>query len=163
MNDAPAVTVPSGQTVAEDGSVYFGAIQVSDVDAGETAGATVRVTLTVDNGVLFVSTAVPGGLVGGNVQQQQQPQRHPDRHAGGDQQDSRRTPPACSIGRPRISSAAISVNVTVSDLGNTGQPGAQTTVTTFTIAVTPSNDRAVGGQRSRAWAIRPSPSARIRC
>ena len=58
VNDPPQLALPGGLTVAEDASAYFAAIQVSDVDAGETVGATVRVTLTVDNGVLLVSTGI---------------------------------------------------------------------------------------------------------
>ena len=106
MNDAPQVTVPGGQTVAEDASAYFGAIQVSDVDAGETAGATVRVTLTVDNGVLLVSTAVPGGLTGGNVSNNNSRSVVLTGTLAA-MNKTLSTPPACSIGRRRISSAAI--------------------------------------------------------
>ncbi|HPM81171.1 MAG TPA: tandem-95 repeat protein, partial [Candidatus Anammoximicrobium sp.] len=139
VNDAPEVTVPSGQTVPEDETFHFGAIQVSDVDADDTPGATVRVTLTVDHGVLSVNTAVPGGLVTGNVANN----------------NSRSVVLTGSLAAMNATLGNVSgvlyrpntnffgsdtVNVTVNDLGNTGHPGPQTTVSTFTITVTAVND-----------------------
>jgi len=139
MNDAPTVSVPGGQTVLEDESFYFGAIQVSDVDAGETQGANVRVTLTVDNGVLLVNTGLTGGLTGGDVQNNNTRSvvltgtLAAMNNTLGNASGVLYRPTADFFGND-------TVNVTVSDLGNTGLPGAQTAATTVTIAVTPVND-----------------------
>ncbi len=139
MNDPPQVTVPNGLTVPEDASGYFGAIQVSDVDAAETAGALVRVTLTVDNGKLEVSPLVSGGLTGGNISNNNSRSvvltgsLTAMNKTLGDANGVRYLPATNFSG-------SDTVNVTVSDQGNTGQPGEQTSFSTFTISVTPAND-----------------------
>ena len=139
MNDPPQVTVPGGLTVAEDASAYFAAIQVSDVDAGENAGATVRVTLTVDNGVLLVSTGIPGGLNAGNV-------------SNNNSRNVTLTGTLAAMNTTLSNAAGVLYRPTANFFGSdTGQrhgqrfgqhrsTGAQTAVSSFTVTVTPVND-----------------------
>src|SRR4030095_12211054 len=60
VNDAPVNTVPGAQTTAEDTSKVFStahanALSVADLDVAETAGGTLRVTLSVDHGTLSLA------------------------------------------------------------------------------------------------------------
>jgi len=142
INDPPQVTVPGTLTLAEDASANLGAITVSDVDAGETAGATLRVTLTVDHGVLLVNTGIPGGLTAGNV-------------SANSSRSVTLTGTLAALNATLTHSAGVlyrptqdfngtdTVSIMVDDRGNTGQPGAQTANGTFAITVTPVNDTPV--------------------
>jgi hypothetical protein len=66
VNDAPVLSVPAGQTTAEDVPVAITGITVADLDAGEGTGQ-VRVTLSVGSGTLTVAAAVDGGLTGAQI------------------------------------------------------------------------------------------------
>ncbi|WP_108326791.1 cadherin domain-containing protein [Limnohabitans sp. MMS-10A-192] len=61
VNDAPVNTVPADQTVDEDTGLDITGLQIADLDADETVGATVTVTLSVLNGEITV--AGTGGAV----------------------------------------------------------------------------------------------------
>jgi hypothetical protein len=56
VNDAPSITVPSGQTVDEDSDITITGFVIADIDIGEGDG-TVRAVIAVDNGTL----ALPEG------------------------------------------------------------------------------------------------------
>jgi len=64
VNDAPTVSVPSAQSVDEDGSISIVGLSIADVDAG---GSDVTLTLTVNNGSLVIDGEVSGGVLVGNI------------------------------------------------------------------------------------------------
>jgi hypothetical protein len=68
VNDAPVNSLPGGQSINEDGFRIFSTangnrISISDVDAG---GATVRVTLSVNNGLLTLNGTTGLGFTAGD-------------------------------------------------------------------------------------------------
>jgi VCBS repeat-containing protein len=158
MNDPPAVAVPAGGTVAEDGFTTLGAIQVSDPDANETAGAELRVTLSAANGILTVNPNIAGGLTSSDIQ------------TNGSSAVTV-TGTLVQINTTLMNAAGVrydpnddfagddAITVRVDDLGNTGQPGPQVTETDFVIDVTPVNDAPVAvpdpdaGQGQSAYVV----------
>ncbi|MEZ6057924.1 MAG: tandem-95 repeat protein [Planctomycetaceae bacterium] len=117
VNDAPVLTVPAGQTITAGDTVTLSggnAISVSDLDAGS---GDVRVTLSVPHGGLTLASTVGltfsqgngsddptmtfrGSLAAVNTALDGLTYVHGDNHGG-----------------------ASTINVSVSDLGNTGAPG----------------------------------------
>jgi len=71
VNDPPVVTVPGGQTTAEDTPITISGVTVTDVDANATAAPDnmLQVTLGVNNGTIHLgSIAGLGFTIGGNDQ-----------------------------------------------------------------------------------------------
>jgi len=62
VNDAPIVTVPTLQTVAEDLPIVLSGVTVSDIDAGQ-----IQLTLTAPNGLITVRNNVTGGVTPGDI------------------------------------------------------------------------------------------------
>ena len=60
VNSAPTVTVPSAQTVQEDGEISFGGIKVADADVGESL---VTAVLSVNRGVIAIDRSIESGAV----------------------------------------------------------------------------------------------------
>ena len=138
VNDAPVVTVPPAQGTLEDQAVIFStaagtAISVADLDAEETPGAELEVTLTAGSSVTLATTA---GLT----------------FSDGDGTDDeavtfRGTLAAINAALDGLrydptpnANGAASLAVGVSDLGNTGQGGALGASASIDIAITPVND-----------------------
>ena len=139
INDPPEVALPGMLTLDEDTSAYLGAITVTDVDANETPGATLRVTLTVDHGTLLVSTAISGGVTSGNVSANNTASVTLVGTLAA--LNATLTHPAGVLYRPvKDYNGTDTVTVHVNDQGNTGWPGPQATTGTFTITVLPVND-----------------------
>lgn len=68
VNDAPVNTVPSSQTMLQDGTLVFStgngnALSIADVDVG---GGTIRVTLTASNGLLTLGSLSGVSFLVGN-------------------------------------------------------------------------------------------------
>lgn len=137
VNDAPVVTVPGLQSVAEDTTLIVSGISIVDVD---TAGATnFQVTLSVLNGTLTLSTSVGGGLAAGNV-------------TGNGTASVIATGTLAQINTTLTAAGSVSylgglhyngsetLTVTASDNGNTGSGGTLTDTETIAITVTAVND-----------------------
>ena len=136
VNDAPVNTVPSAQTMSEDGSLTFStangnAISIADVDAGSS---NVQVTLTATYGVLTLA-----GTAGLTV-------------SGNGTGTVTVTGSLANINTalngltyaPGNFNGSATLTVTTSDLGNTGSGGARTDVDTVAIAVGSINDAPAG-------------------
>ena len=66
VNNAPVNTVPGLQTTAEETAKVISGISIADIDASETVGATMQVDLTVQNGIITLSSLPVGLVVNGN-------------------------------------------------------------------------------------------------
>ena len=65
VNDAPTVTIPGLQTIAEDnGPTVVTGVSIADIDAGSS---TVTVTLSVAHGIVTLDEVIPNGLTQGNI------------------------------------------------------------------------------------------------
>lgn len=138
INDAPTVTPPAGQNVTEDQTLTLSgatAIVIGDVDADDTAGDTLTVTVSATSGTLTLATT--SGLSG----------------VSGDTSKS-----VTFTGTRAEVNAAIdglvydsdlnfagtdTINVSVNDNGNTGSGGAKTGTGSLTVTVDPINDTPV--------------------
>ncbi|PKG95249.1 hypothetical protein CXF92_05560, partial [Pseudomonas sp. Choline-3u-10] len=150
VNDAPVNQLPSGYTMAEDGSLKLSGLAVSDVDA---ASGSVTVTLAVQQGVLgAASTAgvsvsgsggstlvLTGSLADINAylaQPATQPTYTPEHDASG----------------------TVTLTMTSNDNGNMGSGGALSDTDTTAIQVTPVAD-AIGSSDVSVVVGAPSSSA----
>lgn len=144
VNDAPTLTVPGAQTVAEDVSKAIGGIVAADIDVAEGTGQ-VQVEFRAANGTLNLNTNVPGGVLASQVT------------ANGTSTVSVLASLAqinTTLARLNAQSEADGLTyrgksnfngadqivIKVDDLGNTGAPGALTVSRTVPITVTPVND-----------------------
>jgi len=143
VNDAPIITpVTSQQSVNEDTDLILTSITVTDEDEDETAGAELRVTLGASEGIVTVNTGLAGGLAPGQVTNNGTGQVT----VVGSLVIINRvlTDPLGVTYRPNQDFFGQDiVTVAVSDLGNTGSPGAQTTEESITITVNATNDAPV--------------------
>jgi Bacterial Ig domain/Bacterial cadherin-like domain len=142
INDAPVVTVPGAQTVAEDTDLSITGISVTDVDVNETSGGTLQVTLRVTSGTLSLRTDVSGGLQAGDI-------------TGNDtssvivtaSQTAMNTTLADASGltyRGNLNfNGSDTLTVDANDQGNTGSGGPQSDSKTVDITVTAVNDAPV--------------------
>src|SRR6185295_20380218 len=64
VNDAPTLSVPGAQTIAEDTNLTLGSVVVGDVDA---AGNDIQVSLSAENGTLSLLTTVGSGLTADDI------------------------------------------------------------------------------------------------
>jgi hypothetical protein len=139
VNDAPVITLPQNQTVAEDNQLPLGGatkIKVEDVDSGS---GSITVTLQVSNGTLTVNPTVPFGLGPGNI-------------SGNGSGFVVLTSTEFAINRTLSDPAGViyqgnanfsgleQLQVTADDRGNSGSGGALTDVEWAAITVTPVND-----------------------
>lgn len=135
INDAPTVTTPAGQNVTEDQTLTLSggtAITIGDVDADDTAGDTLTVTVNATSGTLTLGTT--SGLTG----------------VSGDTSKSitftgtRAEVNAALNGLVYDSdlnfSGTDTINVSVNDNGNTGSGGAKTGTGSLTVTVDALND-----------------------
>jgi len=144
VNDAPTLTVPGPQTVAEDVLKAIGGIVAADIDVAEGTGR-VQVEFRATNGILNLNTNTPGGVLAGQVT------------ANGSSAVSVLAPLAqinatlahlnsqsepdgfTYRGKPNVN-GQDQIVITVDDLGNTGSPGGRTVSRTVLLTVTPVND-----------------------
>ncbi|MFO1321697.1 MAG: DUF4347 domain-containing protein [Burkholderiales bacterium] len=147
VNDAPAITVPIGQTTLEDTALVFtvasgNAIAIADPDA--VAGG-VRVTLSVASGTLTLAatsglTFVSGAngaaamIIDGTVS------------------DIGAALEGLSFRPAADASGSVTLTVTVSDLGHSGSGGTLTDSDSVSITVTAVNDAPTGADRTIATA-----------
>ena len=125
INDAPLITVPAAQNVNEEANLIFTGVSVLDVDVG---GGDVSLSLTVNDGVLTLSTTTGLTFV-----------------SGGDGQSSMvftGTPSTINTALNGLTytgdldfSGADVLSLLVSDLGNVGGGGIQTDNATVNITV----------------------------
>jgi len=150
VNDAPVNQLPSGYTMAEDGSLKLSGLAVSDVDA---ASGSVTVTLAVQQGVLEAASSagvsvsgsggsmlvLTGSLADINAylaQPATQPTYIPEHDASG----------------------TVTLTMTSNDNGNMGSGGALSDTDTTAIQVTPVAD-AIGSSDVSVVVGAPSSSA----
>ncbi|MHA6478870.1 retention module-containing protein [Stutzerimonas sp. KH-1] len=150
VNDAPVNQLPSGYTMAEDGSLKLSGLAVSDVDA---ASGSVTVTLAVQQGVLEAASSagvsvsgsggstlvLTGSLADINAylaQPATQPTYTPEHDASG----------------------TVTLTMTSNDNGNMGSGGALSDTDTTAIQVTPVAD-AIGSSDVSVVVGAPSSSA----
>ncbi|ROP58365.1 putative Ig domain-containing protein [Enterobacter sp. BIGb0383] len=140
VNDAPVNSVPTGQTVQQDGSLVFSAangnpISVSDVDLG---GNTMRMTLTATHGLLTLSSST--GLVflvgtgAGNGTMTFE----------GTLSDINNALNGLTFNPNSGYNGGAAIQMTSNDLGGTGSGGAQTDIDVITITVNPNNPTITG-------------------
>ncbi|MBI2477762.1 MAG: tandem-95 repeat protein, partial [Planctomycetia bacterium] len=144
VNDAPTLTVPGAQTVAEDVAKGLGGIVAADLDVLEGTGR-VQVAFRATNGTLNLNTNIPGGVLASQVTD------------NGSSTVSVLAPLAqinTTLAHLNSQSEADGLTyagkadfngqdqlvITVDDLGNTGKPGVLTVTRTVAITVTPVND-----------------------
>ncbi|WP_394375377.1 retention module-containing protein [Stutzerimonas frequens] len=150
VNDAPVNQLPSGYTMAEDGSLKLSGLAVSDIDA---ASGSVTVTLAVQQGVLEAASSagvsvsgsggstlvLTGSLADINAylaQPATQPTYTPEHDASG----------------------TVTLTMTSNDNGNMGSGGALSDTDTTAIQVTPVAD-AIGSSDVSVVVGAPSSSA----
>jgi VCBS repeat-containing protein len=135
VNDAPVLTVPGTQTLAEDsGPAAIGGLSVADVDAGSSV---IEVTLSVSHGLLDLASTAGLNFTGG---------------ANGDasftvqgtQADINNALAGLSYTPNANYNGSDQLDITTSDLGNSGAGGALTDSKSVTINVTAVNDAPVG-------------------
>ena len=140
VNDAPVNSVPTGQTVQQDGSLVFSAangnpISVSDVDIG---GNTMRVTLTATHGLLTLSSStglvftVGSGSGNGTMTFE------------GTLSDINNALNGLTFNPNSGYNGGAAIQITSNDLGGTGSGGAQTDIDVITITVNPNNPTITG-------------------
>lgn len=140
VNDAPVNSVPTGQTVQQDGSLVFSAangnpISVSDVDIG---GNTMRVTLTATHGLLTLSSStglvftVGSGIGNGTMTFE------------GTLSDINNALNGLTFTPSSGYNGGAAIQITSNDLGGTGSGGAQTDIDVITITVNPNNPTITG-------------------
>lgn len=149
-NDAPVLTLPGTQSANEDVSVTFAAVNgnaitVADVDVDETMGGEVELTLGVSNGTLELSTAA--GLTGDTDGSDGTLQFRGALNAVNVAMSGLRYTPAMNF------SGSDTLDVEVSDLGNTGDGGTLTDDGSVTINVSAVNDAPVNSLQSTTASI----------
>lgn len=129
VNDAPTITSPGSIAVTEDVASALIGISFSDIDVG---GASVTVTLSVPSGTL---SAISGGgvTVGGAASAITLTGSVSDINAFISGSNLTFTTTANAT-------ADVTLSIVIDDGGNTGSGGAQTALTTVTLAVTALND-----------------------
>lgn len=134
VNDAPVLTVPGSQVVAEDGLLTLSAgnaVSITDVDAG---AENAQVSLTATNGLLSLSTGTGLMFSVGAATNSSSMTFSGTLSAVNTALNGLTYRPTANFN----GSALLSVSI--SDLGNTGTGGAKTAFKTVAITVTPSND-----------------------
>ncbi|MBI1310969.1 tandem-95 repeat protein [bacterium] len=153
VNDAPALGLPTTQSINEDATLVFAAVNgnsitVSDVDVSETMGGQVQVSLGVSHGALTLSTTSGLSFSFSDVN---------GTSAGDGTADAamtfRGTVNAVNVALSGLryiptanynsSAGAESLTVSVNDLGNTGSGGAKTASGAIAISVSAVNDAPV--------------------
>ena len=134
VNDAPTNTVPAGtQTTAEETAKVINGISIADIDAAETAGATMQVDLSVQNGKIDLASVSGLTFVGGA-----------DGTASMSVQGTIASINAAIAGltyTPAQNYAGPdSLLIVTNDRGNTGTPGPRTDTDSISITVTEVND-----------------------
>jgi VCBS repeat-containing protein len=133
VNDAPVITAPTTQTIAEDTPLTFSAangnaITVKDVDASPTDA--LKITVTVTGGTLVLTGGATSDAQGNLTLTGTQAQ------INAALEGAKFTPTQDSNGTAGLS-------ITVDDQGNTGAGGAKTDSQAITINVTPVDDAPV--------------------
>ena len=133
VNEAPSIVAPETGSLEEGGSlVLFNAIQVTDVDAGETTGL-VQVTLGVSHGVVILGSTTNITIVGGS-----------DSSAAVTLEGTPVDITAALSGLTYLPAADFngsdSLTISVSDLGNSGPNGVLTDEATISLTISAVND-----------------------
>ncbi|WP_311972018.1 tandem-95 repeat protein [Pseudomonas baltica] len=133
VNDAPTISAPATQTVAEDTSLTFStangnAITVADVDS---ATSPIKVDVTATGGILVLADGTSSVTNNGVVTL-----------TGTPAQINAQLEGATFTPAPNLNDAngTAGLSISVNDQGNTGIGGALTTTQGITIEVTPVND-----------------------
>ena len=136
VNDAPIITAPAMAMVDEDLDLDVSGVSLADPDAG---GADVELSLSVSDATLNLDTGVSGGLVAGQI-------------SGNGSGAVTVTAPLAAMNATLAAtgglvlrgstnfSGAVSLMLSLSDLGNTGAGGALTGGATVAITINPAND-----------------------
>ena len=149
VNDAPVNTVPTSIAVTEDVATALTGISVADVDAGS---ANLQITLSVGSGTL--AAAAGGGVtVGGSGTA--------SLVLTGSASNLNAFISASNVSFTTAANATAAVTLTVatSDLGNTGSGGARTDSDTVTLNVTAVNDAPVLAGANNLTGITEDPSS----
>ncbi|MHC4875658.1 MAG: Ig-like domain-containing protein [Planctomycetota bacterium] len=163
-NDAPVLTLPGTQSTNEDVNVVFAsvngnAIAVTDIDANETMGAQVQVTLGVSDGTLSLSTVAglsfmfsDGNGTGAGT------------GSGDTAMTFRGSVNAVNVALSGLTydpsddfNGTDTLTVDVNDLGNTGTGGPLTDSDTVTIDVAAVNDDPVNSLQTTSASIDEDP------
>jgi T5SS/PEP-CTERM-associated repeat protein/VCBS repeat-containing protein len=130
VNEAPVLTAPASQTTDEDAPVAIGGLSVADVDVGS---GNMSVTLTVSHGSLTLASVAgldfTAGANGDNSLTIQ-----------GSAADLNAALSSLSYTPDADYNGADALNITTSDLGNTGTGGPQTDSKSVAITVNPVNN-----------------------
>ena len=153
-NDAPVLSVPGTQSTNEDVSLTFAAvngnaISAADIDVNETMGGKVEVTLGVGNGTLTLSTT--SGLSGDTDGSDGALQFQGTLNAVNVALSGLRYTPTSDF------SGTDTLDVEVSDLGNTGNGGILTDDGSVTINVSSVNDAPVNSLQSTVATVSEDP------
>ncbi|MFP6765217.1 MAG: hypothetical protein VB858_16435, partial [Planctomycetaceae bacterium] len=143
-NDNPVNTVPGPQTVDEDSSLTFSAmnlISVTDIDAG---AASIQVSLTALNGAIALNPAEVGDL---DTMFMADADGTPDADGSdgtltvrGTLTDLNEALDGLTFTPTPDFNGATSLSITTNDLGNTGNGGSMTDTDAVAITVNPTND-----------------------
>ncbi len=131
-NDAPKVTAPSNLTLTEDAAAALTGISFSDADAGSS---NVTVTFAVASGMLS-ATSGSGVTVGGTASALTLTGSLANINAFIDANRLTFTPASNMAG-------SLTLNVTITDGGNTGSGGAKTAAAAIILNIAPVNDAPV--------------------
>jgi hypothetical protein len=154
VNDAPVLTLPGTQSTNEDVSLTFAAVNgnaitAADVDVNETIGGEVEVTLGVNNGTLTLSTIA--GLTGDTDGSDGALQFQGTLNAVNVALSGLRYTPTANF------SGTDTLDVEVSDLGNTGTGGILTDDGSVAINVAAVNDAPVNSLQSTTATVSEDP------
>ncbi len=142
VNDAPIVSVPGTQTMAEDTATAITGISVADADA---LGADLTTRLQVTNGVLSVTLSGSASIIAGST-------GSADLTIQGSRVEINDTLATLQYTGAADQSGvgADTLTVTANDLGNTGSGGVLLDVNTVQIDITPVDDLPVLGLNTGA-------------
>ncbi|MGH1361813.1 MAG: cadherin-like domain-containing protein [Burkholderiaceae bacterium] len=132
VNDAPVISLPGSQTVAEETTATISGISIADID---DAGADLTTRLQVSNGNLVVTLSGSASLVAGS-------NGSADMTIRGTEADINATLAGLTYtGNANVVGvAADTLLITANDLGNTGSGGALQAVGSLPIDITAVND-----------------------
>ncbi|MGE4292628.1 MAG: cadherin-like domain-containing protein [Desulfovibrio sp.] len=137
-NDAPEITAPASAILDEDSSVLVKGISIADVDAAQSTPGNVQLELSVTNGILNVSAGA-GVTITANDSGSVTLEGTVSAINAVLTSGVRYTPDA-EYNDLRDAGNGDVIQLTLSDLGNTGVGGAQTDTASVDITIRPVND-----------------------
>ncbi len=130
VNDAPVNSVPATQTTAEDVTLAIVGVSISDIDAN---GGQLRVTLTVTNGTITISTVGLSFTVGDGT-------ADPTMTFTGTVAQINTALANLTFTPNANVNGSATLTIVSNDQGNTGSGGAKSDIDSFAITITPVND-----------------------